>query len=124
MIINTQLPEGLKKLSFEKNGPNLIDGVPRVRSVNYPPKKLAGKKLSFVKITFSKSVTKNLKIFITDNMEAAIKLVMVHKTILADLELEDQIKAAQTLIGAKKKSLADLRKPQAQASRANKDALV
>ena len=78
--------------------------------MNYPPKKPAGKKLSFVKITFSKSVTKHFGIFITGDMEAAIKLVMVHETILADLKLEDQIKATQALITTKKDSLADLKK--------------
>jgi hypothetical protein len=57
-------------------------------------------------------------------MEAAIKLVMVHETMVTDLKLEDQIKATWDLISAEKKSLADLRKSQSQASRADNDALV
>ena len=57
-------------------------------------------------------------------MEVAIKLVVVHKTIIPDLKLEAEVKATQALTSTKKKSLADLRKPQSQASRADKDALV
>ena len=62
-----------------------IGGLPPVRFVNYPPKKPAGNKLSFVKITFSKSFTKNYEIFVTGNMEVVIKLGMVHETILMGL---------------------------------------
>ena len=87
-------------------------------------KKPNEKKLSVVKITFFKSVTKNYEIFITGNTKAAIKLVMVHETSLTDPKLEDQVNATRVLISAKKKSLADLRKPQAQASTADKDTLV
>ena len=58
-MVLTQLPGGLKKLAFKKNDLNLTGGLPPVRFVNYPPKKPAGEKLSFVKITFFKSVTKN-----------------------------------------------------------------
>ena len=63
MVVITQLPEGLKKLAFKKNDPTLIGGLSLVRFVNYPPKKPAGEKLSFVKITFSESVTKNCESF-------------------------------------------------------------
>ena len=111
MVIVTQLPEGPKTLAFEKNDPNSIGGVPLVRFVNYPPMKPTDKKLYFVKITFSKSVTKNFESFITGDMEAAIKLAIVQETILADLKLEDQVKATRALITAKKKSPADLQKP-------------
>ena len=111
MVTITQLPGEPKKLAFKKNDPNLIRCVSPVCCVNYPPKKPAGKKLSFVKITFSKSATKNFEIFITGNMEAAIKLVMVHETILTDLKLDDQIKVTQALITAKKKTCGPTKAP-------------
>ena len=57
-------------------------------------------------------------------MEAAINVVMVHGTILTNLKLEDQVKATHALIITKKKSLADLGKPQTQAHRVDLDALV
>ena len=59
MAVITQLPEGLKKLTFKKNEPDLICGLPLLCFVNYPVKKPAGKKLSFMKITLSKSAAKN-----------------------------------------------------------------
>ena len=124
MVILTQLLEGLKKLAFKKNDPNSISGVPPVRSMNDSPKKATGEKLSFVKITFPKAVTKNFKIFITGDMEAAIKLVVVHEKTLTDLKLEDQVKATRALIGTKKESLADLLKSQDHASRTDKDTLM
>ena len=107
-------------MAFEKNHPNLIGGRPPVHFVKYPPKKPTDKKLFFVKIAFSKSATKNSEIFITGNMNK----VMVHETILTDLDLEDQVKATRAVSSTKKKSLADLRKPQAQASTAYKNSLV
>ena len=85
MVVLTQIPGGLRKLVFEKNNSNLIGGLPLVRFVNYSPKKPADEKLSFINITFPKSVTKNSDIFSNGNMEAAIKLVMIHETILTDL---------------------------------------
>ena len=56
-------------------------------------------------------------------MKAAIKLVMVHATLLTDLKLEDHVKATRALMSAKKKSRVDLKKPQSQASNIDKDAL-
>jgi hypothetical protein len=124
MVVITQLPEGLKKSSFEKNDPKLIGGYPPVRFVNYPQKKMAGEKLSFVKIMFSKSVTKNFEIFVTGDMEAAIKLIMVHETILTDLKLKEQVKANRELVIQKRISLARLNQPTSRASRADKEALA
>ena len=80
MVVITQPPKGPKELAFEKKDPNLIGGLPPIHFVNYRPKKPAGEKLSFVKITFSKSVTENYEMFVTGNTELTIKLVMVHKT--------------------------------------------
>jgi hypothetical protein len=100
-------------LSFKNNDPNAIDGLHPVHFLNYPTKKPTGKKLSFVKIVFSKSVTKNHEFcYISGGMEAAIKLVMVHETILVDLKIEEQVKTARDLAVVKKKSLTDLVKPQ------------
>ena len=70
IVVSTQLPEAFKKLAFKKNDPNLIGGLPPERFVNYPPNKLADEKLSFVKITFSESITNNNEICITGNIEA------------------------------------------------------
>ena len=56
-------------------------------------------------------------------MGAQIKVVMVHENILVDLKLEDQIKATRALAVVKKRSFANLRKPQSQASNAGKDML-
>ena len=42
MGVITKLPEGLKKLAFEKNHLNLIGGLPPVCFVTYLPKKHAG----------------------------------------------------------------------------------
>ena len=61
--------------------------------------------------------------FITGKMKTVIKLVMVHETILTDLNLDDQVKATRALMSAKKKGLAHLSKPQSQASTMDKDAL-
>ena len=90
MVVITQLPEGLTKFLFEKNNPKLIGGYPPVRFINYPQKKQAGEKMSFVKIVFSKTVTKNFEIFVNGDVEAAIKLIVVHETILSDLKLKEQ----------------------------------
>ena len=68
-------------------------GFPLVCFVDYPSKKPTDEKLSFAKTMFSKSVTNSYGIFITNDMEAAIKLVMIHETILADLKPKDQAKA-------------------------------
>ena len=108
--IITQPPKEPKRLAFKNIDPNLSGGLPTICVVNYPPKKPAGKKLSFVKITFLKSVTKNPEIFITGDMEIAIELVKIHGTILTDPKVEDQIKAKRVSVSANKKSLADFRK--------------
>ena len=73
--------------------------------------------------TFSKSLTGSDEIYISGNMGAQIKVVMVHENILVDLKLEDQIKATRALAVVKKRSFANLRKPQSQASNAGKDML-
>jgi hypothetical protein len=62
-------------------------------------------------------------IFVTGIMEAAIKLVMVNKTILTDLKLQDHIKANSTFSVIKKVNLSKLDKPNCQASTADKDTL-
>ena len=91
MVVIVQVPEGIKNLVFKKNGPNLIGGLPPVHFVNYPPKKPADKKLSFVKITFPKSVTKKYEMFITGEMKMVIKVVLVHETILTDLMIRSRL---------------------------------
>ena len=124
MVVITQLPEGLKKSSFEKNDPKLIGGYPPVRFINYPQKKAAGEKMSFVKIVFSKTVTKNFEIFVNGDMEAAIKLIMVHETILSDLKLKEQVKANRELVLQKRTNQARLDQPNSRASKADIQALV
>ena len=56
-------------------------------------------------------------------MEAAINHVMVHKTILGDLKLEDQVKAIKALVVVKKASLSRFNNTIKVASTANKEAL-
>ena len=70
--------------------------------VNYPSKKPAGRKLFFEKIVFSKRVTKNCDIFVSGNVEAAIKLIMVHKPILTNLKIADQVKGNRAFLSIKK----------------------
>ena len=85
-----------------------ISGLPPVHFVNYSPKKSAGKKISLIKFTFSKSVTNKYEIFITGEVEAVIKLVMVCETNWTDLKLVDQIKNIKALVVIKKSSLGKL----------------
>ena len=91
--------------------------------MNYPPKKPNEEKLSFVKITFSKSVTKYYDMFITGDMEIAIKLVVVYETIMSDLKLKDQVKANKNLVVFKKGNLTKLNKPNSHARATDKDTL-
>lgn len=74
-----------------------------------------------MKITLSKYVTTNYEIFITVNMEAVIKPVMVHKTTLMDLHIEDQVKTNRALGVSKKRSLSNLKKTYSQANNTDKD---
>jgi hypothetical protein len=78
---NYPTPRKTQEVGIEKNDPNLSCGLLPVCFIRYPSKKHTGEKLSFVKITSSKSFTKNYEIFITGNMEATIKPIMVHDTI-------------------------------------------
>ena len=97
MVGITWLPEGLKKLTSKKNDPSLIGCVPPVRFFN----KYAGEKLTFVKIMFSKSVTKYYEMFITGDMEVETKRVIVHETMLTNLKPEDQVKTNTALVTVK-----------------------
>ena len=67
-------------------------------------------KSATVKIAISSTVTKSLNIFFNGNAEAAIALIQVHESIVADKKLKIQFKANRVLQSAKKAKMRELDK--------------
>ena len=67
-------------------------------------------KSATVKIAISSTVTKSLNIFFNGNAEAAIALIQVHESIVADKKLKIQFKANRVLLSAKNAKMIELDK--------------
>ena len=89
MVIISALPTGLLQSNFERYCPNKVGGaVPII----FIPDKVEDTKpegnQSTVKIVISTTVIKSLKIFSNRNAEAAIELIQVHESIVANKKLK------------------------------------
>ena len=94
MVIISALPAGIQQQNFERYRPEKVGGAVPIRFI--PDKSEDTKpegKQSTVKIVISPTVTKSLTIFQNGNAEAAIELIQVHESIVADKKLRIQYKA-------------------------------
>ena len=120
MVIISALPLGLLQSNFERYRPDKVGGAVPIRFI--PDKIEEAKpdgKASTVKIAISSTVTKSLNIFFDGNAEAAIALIQVHETIVADKKLKIQYKANRVLCSSKKAKMIELEKDK----KTNKDAI-
>ena len=111
MVIISALPTGLQKQNFERYHPEKVGGAVLIRFIpdKVEESKTEGKQQT-VKIVISPTVTKSLKIFFNGNAEAAIELIKVHKSIVADKKLKIQYKANRVLVSSKKAKIKELEK--------------
>ena len=120
MVIISALPAGLLQSNFERYRPDKVGGAVPIRFI--PDKiedtKPEGKQ-STVKIVISSTVTKSLTIFTNGNAEAAIELIQVHESIVADKKLKVQYKANRVFMSTKKAKLKELEKDK----KTNKEAI-
>ena len=110
MVIISALPAGLQQQNFERYRPEKVGGAVQIRFI--PDKSEDTKpegKQSTVKIVISPTVTKSLEIFQNGNAEAAIELIQVHESIVADKKLRIQYKANRVLVSSKKAKIKELK---------------
>ena len=111
MVIISALPAKLLQSNFESYRPDKVGGAMPIRFI--PDKvndtKPEGKK-STVKIVILTTVTKSLNIFTNGNAEAAIELIQVHESIVADKKLNVQYKDMCVFMSLKKAKLKDIEK--------------
>ena len=111
MVIISALPAGLQQQNFERYRPEKVGGAVLIWFI--PDKSEDTKpegKQSTVKIVISPTVTKSLAIFQNGNAEAAIELIQVHESIVADKKLRIQYKANRVLALSKKAKIKELEK--------------
>ena len=120
MVIISALPSGLLQSNFERYFPDKVGGAVPIRFIpdKIEEKKPEGKQ-STVKIVISTTVTKYLNIFTNGNAEAAIELIQVHESIVADKKLKVQYKANRVFMFTKKAKLKDIEKDK----KTNKEAI-
>ena len=102
MVIISALPVGLLQSNFERYRPEKVGGAFHIRFIPDKVEDTTPKgKQSTVKIVISPTVTKSLNIFFNGNAEAAIELIQVHESIVADKKLKVQYKANHVFMSTK-----------------------
>ena len=120
MVIISALPAGLLQSNCERYRPDKVGGAVPIRFIPDKIKETKPEgKQSTVKIVISTAVTKSLNIFTNGNAEAAIELIQVHESIVADKKLKVQYKANRVFMSTKKAKLKELEKDK----KTNKEAI-
>ena len=111
MVIISALPLGLLQSNFERYRPDKVGGAVPIRFIPEKVEEIKPDvKAATVNIAISSTVTKSLNIFFNGNAEAAIALIQVHESIVADKKLKIQYKANRVLQSAKKAKMREMEK--------------
>ena len=101
MVIISALPTGLLQQHFQRYLPEKVGGAVPICFIPDKVYEKNWRKELTVNIVISPTFTMSLNIFFNGNAEAAIELIQVHKSIVADKKLKIHYKANRVLVSRK-----------------------